>query len=214
MKLRYLGHSSFALTSNSGTTAITDPYEGSIGFAMPPVSAQAVTLSHHHYDHCNVSAVHGSPVVFDKAQRTCVGDIAIEGIGSYHDNCKGKMRGENVIFKLNVDGVVFCHLGDLGEEISPPLVSATGAVDVLLIPVGGTYTIDALTAKKYVEAIKPKIVIPMHFKTEDLTLDIDGADRFLSLFDGGQIERGGNEITLSRGDICGLNGKIIVMERK
>lgn len=214
MKIRYLGHSSFALTSDSGATVVTDPYDSSVGFEMPRVFAHAVTLSHHHYDHANVAAVDGNPAVFDKPENYTVGDIRIRGIRSYHDNMQGARRGENVIFKYCADGLDICHLGDLGEDVSAELVKAIGSVNVLLIPVGGTYTIDAEMAKKYVDAIKPNAVIPMHFKTEDLTLDISSADKFLSLFAGVTIEKGANEISLSRGNIGGVTSKIIVMERE
>ena len=213
MKIKYLGHSSFALTSDAGTIIVTDPYDGSIGFDMPCVEAHLVTLSHHHYDHANYGAVGGSPALLDRAQNGAFRDIEIRGVNSFHDDMQGAQRGENVIFVFTVDGMKICHLGDLGESVSQELIGRIGAVDILLVPVGGRYTIDASEAKKYVAAINPKVVIPMHFKTEDLTLDISGVEPFLRLFGGVEIRSASSEISLSQGDICGSKCKIIVMER-
>lgn len=213
MKIRYLGHSSFAITSSGGETLVTDPYDSAIGFEMPRVSAQAVTLSHYHYDHANVAAVGGKPRVFEGAQSFKAGDFRVSGIKSFHDDARGAKRGENVIFTIEVDGVKICHLGDLGEKFSEERVRSIGKPDVLLIPVGGNYTIDGDEAAKYSKAVAPGIIIPMHYKAPALTIDIEGNGKFLSHFDSAQIARVGNEITLSSGDICGATPKIYIMER-
>lgn len=214
MKIKYLGHSSFALTSDKGTAIVCDPYEDSVGFAMPNVSAHAVTLSHHHFDHGYAEGVSGCPQVFDKAGNYSVREISISGIKSFHDNYGGARRGENVIFKYFFDGLTVCHLGDLGEDFNTALVEKIGKVNVLLIPVGGTYTIDAPTAKKYVDAIAPNAVVPMHYRTGGCKIDIDGIEGFLSLCQGNTIEKCADEISLSRKDIDGFKCKIIVMERE
>ena len=142
MKIRYLGHSCFQLTESTGTSIVCDPY-GDVGFDMPSVEADAVTVSHAHYDHDNAKAVGGNPVVFSKEGQYEIGGVAITAVKSYHDDELGKERGENLIFKFRMDGVEVCHLGDLGEECSAELIEALLPVHVLLIPVGGTYTIDA-----------------------------------------------------------------------
>lgn len=215
MKIKYLGHSSFLMTESTGTAVVCDPYDSSVGFAMPPVRADAVTVSHHHYDHDNVAAVSGTPVVLDKEQGYSLPGVEIKAVKSFHDNTGGAKRGGNLIFKFRMDGLDVCHLGDLGEDCSPELIEAILPVNVLLIPVGGTYTIDAATAKEYVDRIMPDVVIPMHFRTKNCTLDIDKADGFLKLFaDNVEIEEGANEISLSRKDIDGESTKIIVMERE
>lgn len=215
MKIKYLGHSSFLMTESTGTAIVCDPYDSSVGFAMPPVRADAVTVSHHHYDHDNVAAVSGSPVVLDKEQGYSLPGVEIKAIKSFHDDVHGAKRGDNVIFKFRMDGLDVCHLGDLGEVCSPELIEAILPVNVLLIPVGGTYTIDAEMAKEYVDRIMPDVVIPMHFRTKNCALDIDKADEFLELFKGNvEIEEGANEISLSRGDIDEERTKIIVMERE
>lgn len=215
MKIKYLGHSSFLMTESTGTAVVCDPYDSSVGFAMPSVRADAVTVSHHHYDHDNVAAVSGSPVVLDKEQGYSLPGVEIKAVKSFHDDVNGAKRGDNVIFKFRMDGLDVCHLGDLGEDCSPELIEAILPVNVLLIPVGGTYTIDAAMAKEYVDRIMPDVVIPMHFRTKNCTLDIDKADEFLQLFEGDvEIEEGANEISLSREDIDEERTKIIVMERE
>ena len=213
MKIRYLGHSSFAFTESTGTTIVTDPY-GNVGFKMPKVRADAVTVSHAHYDHNNVKAVDGNPVIFDREGQYEVGGVDITAIKSYHDDDSGSIRGENLIFKFRMDGVEVCHLGDLGEECSSSLIEALLPVHVLLIPVGGNYTIDAQLAKEYVDRIMPSYVIPMHYKTKGLDIDIDKPDDFLDLFEEEDVEElKGSEIELFRDDITEEQTKLILMER-
>ena len=214
MKIRYLGHSCFARTESTGTTIVTDPY-GAIGYQMPPVKADAVTVSHGHYDHNNVRAVKGNPTVIDEEGTYEVGGVDITAIKSYHDKASGAERGENLIFKFRMDGLEICHLGDLGEECSSALIETLLPVHVLMIPVGGNYTIDAEQAKEYVDRIMPAIVIPMHYKTKGLTIDVDKVDAFTDLFDADEVEElEDSELELFRDDISEESTKIIVMERE
>ncbi len=196
---------------------MTDPY-GDVGFDLPCISADVVTVSHDHYDHNNVKAVKGNPVVIDKEGNYEIGGVGITAIRSWHDNESGDKRGENLIFKFRMDGLEICHLGDLGEECSSSLLELLLPVHVLIIPVGGTYTLDAEQAKEYVDRIMPSIVIPMHYKTKGLDMDIDKVSEFTDLFDGsdaeGEIaELGDDELELFRDDITEESTKIIVMER-
>ncbi len=215
MKIRYLGHSSFLLTESTGTAVVCDPYGDEVGFSMPEVAANAVTVSHHHYDHDNVKAVAGNPVVLDKEQGYELSGVVINAVRSFHDEVHGAKRGENVIFKFRMDGLDVCHLGDLGEECSTELIESILPVNVLLIPVGGTYTIDAAMAKEYVDRIMPDVVIPMHYRVKGCNLDIDRVDEFLSLFDGEnvEIEEADGEIDFSREEMDGEHTKIIVLNR-
>lgn len=212
MKIEYLGHSSFCITSDAGAAVVTDPYDSSIGCKMPHRTADAVTLSHHHYDHANAAAVGGNPAVFDVAGQYGAGDIGIVGRQFFHDDKQGALRGKDVVFIFTVDGIKICHLGDIGERFSPEIQNFCGGVDVLMIPVGGTYTIDGRGAAEYVAKLAPRYVIPMHYKTENLTLDIADARQFLAAA-GLPVKYAGSEITLSRGDMRGANTQIIVMER-
>ncbi len=214
MKIRYLGHSCFVLTESTGTTIVTDPY-GAVGFRLPDVAADAVTVSHGHYDHNNVAAVRGRPVVFNKEGTYELGGVEVTAIKSYHDDERGKARGNNLIFKFRMDGLEICHMGDLGEECSSALIETLLPVHVLLIPVGGHYTIDAEQAKEYVDRIMPAIVIPMHYKTKGLNIDVDKVDEFTDLFDSEEVEEPeASEIELFRDDISEDSTKIIVMERE
>lgn len=213
MKIRYLGHSCFALTESTGTTVVTDPY-GDVGFRLPKVEADAVTVSHSHYDHNNVGAVGGNPVVFDREGQFEIGGVDVTAIKSYHDDENGGKRGDNLIFKFRMDGLEICHLGDLGEECSSSLLELLLPVHVLLVPVGGKYTLNAEQAKEYVDRIMPAIVIPMHYKTKGLDLDIEKPDDFLDLFEDEEVEYAEDcELELSREDINEESTKIILLER-
>ena len=183
-----LGHSCFLLQESTGTTVITDPYSSEIGISLPPVSADVVTVSHAHYDHNNVGAVSGPPMVIDKPGLHDVKGVQIFGLNTYHDDHDGKHRGMNVIFNIRMDGVNVCHLGDVGHGPSPMMIEAIGPVDILLVPVGGNYTIDAEVAKEYVDRLMPSVIIPMHYKTDDVNIDIEGVDSFLDYFDKDDVE--------------------------
>lgn len=215
MKIKYLGHSCFLLTESTGTAVVCDPYDPAVGFSMPAVTADAVTVSHHHYDHDYLKGVGGNPVVLDREQGYELDGVVINAVKSFHDGENGALRGENVIFKFRMDGLDVCHLGDLGEQCSAELIEAILPVNVLLIPVGGNYTIDAETAKQYVDRIMPDVVIPMHYRVKGCEIDIDKVDGFVSLFDGENVEcvQAGDEIELSRDDCGGEQTKVIVMTR-
>ncbi len=215
MKIKYLGHSSFLMTESTGISVVTDPYDDSVGYHMPEVEADAVTVSHHHYDHDAVGKVKGDPVILDKETGYILKDsVEISSIKSFHDDCRGKKRGENIIFKFRMDGLDVCHLGDLGEECSSDLIEMILPVNVLLIPVGGNYTIDAGMAKEYVDRIMPDIVIPMHYRDKGCKLDIDKVDDFIDEFDGENVAiiETGDEIEISRDDLDGEQTTIFVME--
>ncbi len=213
MKIEYLGHSCFKLTESTGTSIVCDPYSDEIGYAMRKVSADAVTVSHGHYDHNAVQNVDGAPILINGGQNNGLAGVEINSIKSFHDTSRGKKRGENTIFKFRMDGIDVCHLGDLGEKCSSDLIETLLPVDVLLIPVGGTYTIDAEMAKEYVDRIMPDIVIPMHYRTRDCKLDIDRVEEFTGLFDGDSVEESEKcGIELSRKDLTGET-RIIVLKR-
>ncbi len=181
MKIKYLGHSCFKITAKSGVSIITDPYT-KVGYKLPAgLTTTAVTTSHAHFDHNYLSAIGCENVIASVGEHS-VQDVKIMGIHSWHDEKNGALRGNNIIFKFEVDGMQVCHLGDLGEPISDDLIKRIGDVDVLLIPVGGTYTIDAVQAKEFIFEIAPKMVIPMHFKPSDGTLDIAPLSAFKKHF--------------------------------
>ncbi len=181
MKIKWLGHASFLITSDTGTKIITDPYAPSdrLKYGEIKESADIVTVSHEHGDHNNVAAVKGNPKTVRGAGTTEVKSIQFKGIPTYHDNAGGKERGNNTIFCFEVDGMRVCHLGDLGHPLNDKQVAEIGKVDVLLTPVGGYYPIDAAGATKASGRIKPRVVVPMHFKTSKCTYPIDDIEQFL-----------------------------------
>lgn len=215
MKIQWLGHSCFVLTESTGTVIVTDPYGKEVGFSMPSVKADAVTVSHAHYDHNNVKAVEGKPIVLDSVGSYDVEGVHVSAFLTYHDDQKGRQRGENKVFIYRLDGVDVCHLGDIGQPCSARICDAIGSVNVLLIPVGGHYTIDAETAKDYVDKLMPDIVIPMHYKTEDCTIDLDDADAFLDMFDEEDITYvEGDSIILDRTQFDGdYSTRVVVFRR-
>jgi len=183
MKVKWLGHSCFLITSKGGVRIITDPYAVGEGINYPPIeeTADIVVVSHGHDDHSNVSAVRGTPeVVAGNGTKKTAQGIQFKGIAAYHDASQGTQRGPNTIFCFTVDDIKLCHLGDLGHVLSPGQIAEIGAVDILFIPVGGFYTIDAPVASQVCDKLKPKVVIPMHFKTPRCTYPIAGVEDFLN----------------------------------
>jgi L-ascorbate metabolism protein UlaG (beta-lactamase superfamily) len=181
MEVKYLGHSAFVITSDEGVKIITDPYTPSSDLTYGEIrtTADVVTVSHDHFDHCNVAAVGGNPQVMRRAEIATAKGIRFKGVKSYHDNEGGRRAGNNVIFCFEVDGVRLCHLGDLGHLLDDKQLKEIGRVDILFIPVGGYYTIDAKTATKVCDQLKPRVIIPMHYRTAKGMPTIAGVDEFL-----------------------------------
>jgi L-ascorbate metabolism protein UlaG (beta-lactamase superfamily) len=179
VKIKWLGHASFLITSSTGIKVITDPYaiEERLRYGEIKESADIVTVSHDHHDHSNVNTVRGNPEV--ARGTTEIKGIQVKGIHAYHDEAQGEKRGKNTIFYLKVDGVKVCHLGDIGHQLDSQHIAEIGEVDVLLVPVGGYYTVDATTAGLICKQLKPKVIIPMHFKTSKCTFPISSVDNFL-----------------------------------
>ena len=181
MKIKWLGHSSFMITSDTGIKIITDPYVtgGSVNYGEIRESADIVTVSHDHFDHNNVVAVRGNPEVVKEVVKLEIKGIAIRGIPSYHDETGGTKRGKNIIFCFEVDGTRVCHLGDLGHLLSDKQIAEIGTVDILIVPVGGYYTIDGRVATQVCNQLQPKVIIPMHWNYKWSFSEIASVDEFL-----------------------------------
>ncbi|MBI5755171.1 MBL fold metallo-hydrolase [Candidatus Peregrinibacteria bacterium] len=181
MDIIWHGHACFSLKTKD-TTIITDPY-GGIGLKLPNLTADVVTVSHAHEDHSNIKAISGNPKIFDWPGEYEVAGIPISGIEAFHyaesEGPEAEQRGKIIIFTIEIEGIKVCHLGDLGHKLTSELIEAIGTVDVLLIPVGGTYSLDHKKAHQVIEQIDPRIVIPMHYKIEGLNLDIAPVELFL-----------------------------------
>lgn len=193
MKLQYLGHACFRIISEMGTTVVCDPFKGDwVGFDMARVRCDVVTISHHHGDHDCMDGIIGSPAELDIEIACAADDIAIESIATYHDDEKGAKRGSNLVFTFLVDGLKVVHMGDIGC-LDDNVVRKIKGCDVLLLPVGGTFTVDADGAKWYVDNVQPKIVVPMHYNTDEHNFNVDGVDKFLALFDSAMVTRSASD---------------------
>ncbi|HEX2922849.1 MAG TPA: MBL fold metallo-hydrolase [Chloroflexota bacterium] len=173
MEIVWLGHSCFRLKGRD-TTVITDPFDRSSGYSLGKVSADLVTVSHTAPDHSNVAAVDGNPQVVDGPGEYEVRGVLITGVATRRDGEKGR----NTAYLMEIDDLTVCHLGDLGHILTPPQVEQMNSADILLIPVGGNNTINASQAAEVISQIEPRIVIPMHFKTEATTLELDPISKF------------------------------------
>ncbi|MCL5959053.1 MAG: MBL fold metallo-hydrolase [Chloroflexi bacterium] len=177
MEITWLGHACFRLKGKEATV-ITDPYDQSVGYQLGHPSGDIVTVSHHHHDHDAITAVGGEPRVVDGPGEYEIKGVMIVGIQTFHDAEGGKKRGKNTAYIIRLDDVVICHLGDLGHVPSADQVEEMSNVDVLLVPVGGNYTINAAQAAEVISLVEPKIVIPMHYKTDWVKLEIDPVEKF------------------------------------
>ena len=194
MKIEYFGHSFVKLTFREFSVAI-DPY-GDIGLTPPQVSADYVFCSHNHYDHNNAGLVGGAKRIDINGAKSSGGRFEI--VKTYHDEAFGALRGENYVLIINADGKKVVHLGDAGCFDETVAKKARGA-DIVFIPVGGKYTIDAAGAVKYIEAMRPETVIPIHYKIDGSTVDIAKIDEFLKLVKVFKTEKSGFLYNVDKG---------------
>lgn len=174
MKLTYFGHAMFLLEGD-GTSVLIDPYDEQCGYTPPRLRPDFVVVSHEHFDHNHVQLAEGSPTVVralrdegkawaDVHER--LGPFALSTVPTFHDEARGSKRGKNAMLVFEGEGLRLVHAGDLGHVLTAEQVKSAGRVDVLLVPVGGHYTIDARQAEEVVGQLRPRVVIPMHYKTE------------------------------------------------
>jgi len=179
MKIKWFGHASFLIENERGIKIVTDPFDETLGYKLPRVKANIVTVSHEHFDHNFVRGVKGKPVVFKGPVKRESHKMEFRGISSYHDSVFGAQRGDNTIFTINADDLNLCHLGDLGHLLDEDKLNEIGKVDILFIPVGGYYTINHEQAEQIIDKIMPKVIIPMHYKTDAINFSIDPVDLFI-----------------------------------
>jgi L-ascorbate metabolism protein UlaG (beta-lactamase superfamily) len=183
MQITWLGHAAFRLQGKVGAdlvTVVTDPYSNEkTGLKLPRLEADIVTISHNHDDHNNREAVKGEPTFVEQAGEYEYKGVFIDGIQSFHDANKGSERGENIMYRFEIEDISIAHLGDLGHELDDKQLERLEGTDILLIPVGGVYTIDAQKAVSVINQIEPRIIIPMHYKVPGLKFDLGTLDQFL-----------------------------------
>ncbi len=161
-----IGHAKFLIELENGLRIVTDPYDDTCGYPVTPVRADVVLVSHGHHDHCAVDTVPGVRRIIDAAGKYDLGDgVTVIAVESFHDDVQGQKRGRNLLFSIRAEGLNAIHLGDLGHIPDAAQINALGAADVLMIPVGGFYTIDAAQAKETAALLQAHVVLPMHYKT-------------------------------------------------
>lgn len=199
MQITWYGHACFLFTADSGARFLTDPCDPSVGYPLRDIAADAVTVSHSHHDHNYLAAVAGNPVVIDTAGEHSACGVTVTGFSTWHDDAQGKKRGANILYLFDFDGIRLLHLGDLGHLLSPETIADIGPVDVLLCPVGGNYTIDALQAQQVASQLSPQVFIPMHYATNATNMDIAGIDDMLRLTGTRSVHRiGGSTCTIAK----------------
>ena len=183
MDITYLGHSSFKIKGKTATV-VTDPFDEYVGFKFPKTRADIVTISHDHKDHNKADLVSGVKKVVDGPGEYEISQVSIIGVSVFHDEKKGSLRGKNTIYIFEIDGIRLVHLGDIGHPLTEKKLELLGNVDVLMIPIGGEYTIDSQKAAEMVRNIEPKVIIPMHYFIRGMNKDVfgklTGVDTFLS----------------------------------
>lgn len=212
MKIRYIGHSCFAIETDAGRRLVIDPYDNSIGLTPVRETADLLLITHHHFDHDYVDGVSGDYVLVDGPGTTEEAGVRVTGIQVPHDAEGGAQRGFVTAYLIEADGRRILHMGDVGTMPDDAFFDQIGRVDVLMIPIGGRYTVDAAGAKAICDRIQPNLVIPMHYKTNRLKVNIAPAAPFITAakhdYD---IQRQGDVLLLT-GSTKKKRGRIILME--
>ena len=213
MDIKYIGHASFLIKTKEARI-ITDPFDPkSTGLKFPKNDAEIVTISHAHADHNATAQIAGAPLVIDWPGEFEKKGVRIYGFKTFHDKKQGAERGANVIYKLESEGIGILHCGDLGHILSDELIEDLGEIHVLMVPVGGFYTITAEEAAQLVQKIEPSIVIPMHYNVPSLNQEVygklTGVDTLLTAV-GAEKQEALQKLTLKKEDLT-EEMKVVVM---
>jgi L-ascorbate metabolism protein UlaG (beta-lactamase superfamily) len=205
MKITYYGHAAFKVTTEAGVNIIIDPYEsgafdGALSYGKITDEADMVITSHDHADHNYTKDIKGEFTLINRAGDYTVKGVKIKMIPVYHDPSQGKERGNNLISVIGADGLTLAHLGDLGHELEGGTLKEMGPIDLLLLPVGGFFTIDAGQADKITNALAPAVTIPMHYKTEKCAFPIAMVEDFTKGFKQVKTLKG-PELEIKKGDL-------------
>jgi len=196
--IQWLGHACFKVTLANGKVLLTDPFDETLGYPEFSERADWVTVSHQHWDHNAVNSVSGEPKVFSEEGQSSEGEVIVKGVGSFHDAQQGVERGNNIIFVIEAEGLKICHLGDLGHMLDRKHVEKIGSVDIVMVPVGGHFTIDAEQAQAIVGMLTPKYVLPMHYKTDFIGFPIKPVDEFLKYYPKHSVQK---ELNVEKGSL-------------
>ena len=219
MIIQYYGHSCFKMiTKPAGrgkedVNIFFDPFDKKVGLRPPQGQADVVLVSHSHYDHNNVEALKGEPYIIDIPGEYSAKGANIIGIESFHDDKKGTERGNNTIFVVEAEELRVCHLGDLGSDLDEKQLEKINGVDILMIPVGGNYTIDGKTAREIIKKIEPSIIIPMHYKLKGTAKDIKIEDETKFCAEMGNCPKSKvSKINIKKKDLKDKEMQIILMD--
>lgn len=233
MQIVWKGQACFQITTTQQkeqVKIVIDPYDDSLGLKLPSMEADIALVTHNHFDHNNTKGLkgpstgstgsrqagsgRGNPFVIAGPGEYEVKGVFVQGIASFHDEAQGKERGENTMYTIRAEGVTLCHLGDFGQkELTPEQIEKIGTVDVLLVPVGGTYTINGKEANKVVSQIEPKIIVPMHYALPKLKVKLAPVEEFLRSM-GAKKAEPQQKLTLKEKDVAGEKeeAEIVVLQ--
>lgn len=201
LRVEWFGHSYFTVAYEGYTIAI-DPHDGgSLNLPEYRVRADAVLVTHNHYDHNAVEMVEAGEVVRWRRGRFRLGPFTVEGVLSYHDKSRGELRGENTLYRLEAGPYTIVHAGDLGHVPGEELLQKLRGVSILMIPVGGVYTIDAEEAWEIISKTQPSLVIPMHYWVPYSTLPLDPLDKFLAVSKARRIRLDSRVLEVGEGEL-------------
>jgi L-ascorbate metabolism protein UlaG (beta-lactamase superfamily) len=202
MRIKWYGHAAFLLSTDRGTRVIIDPYQsgafgGALTYGKITDRADLVLTSHDHEDHCYIKDIPGPFKHISSEGAYNERDVRVRALPSFHDPSQGRERGKNLMFLIHADGLTLAHLGDLGHTLDGEAVRNLGAVDVLVLPVGGFFTVGAGDATTVMEAVRASITIPMHYKTEKCAFSISGVAEFTA--GKNRVKRiDGSEVSISK----------------
>jgi len=216
MHIVWHGQSCFQITAARGkaehVSVVIDPFDEATGLRVPSLSADALLITHDHHDHNNKKAVKGDPLVIENPGEYEIKDVYIQGVASWHDEKEGKERGPNTIYIIEAEDMRLCHLGDFGQkELEASQLDKIGNVDILMVPVGGVYTINSKGAAKVIAQLEPRIVIPMHYHIPKLKVKLEGVDKFLKKKKKKSTEAQ-QKLLIKRKDLPSEETKIIVLK--
>ena len=211
MLIKHIGHAEFLIETESGVRIVTDPYDAGCGYPLRKVTANVALISHHHHDHDAVENLKGEPRVIDTAgENTPESGVRITALRGFHDDAGGSRRGETLLFLIETEGLRIVHLGDLGCALDAEQAKILKAPDILMIPVGGFFTIDAAQAKETAALLGARIILPMHYKTEyNSEWPITDAEAFLSQYVPADVCRGAEALRVTKADMA-CQPKIVV----
>jgi L-ascorbate metabolism protein UlaG (beta-lactamase superfamily) len=213
MTITWYGHSCFKITNQGGhLTIITDPFDKDIGLKPPRGGADIVTVSHGHSSHNNVKAISNNPFIINGPGEYEIKGIRITGCSSFLDQKQGQEKGLNTIYLIEMDKIKICHLGDFGQkQLTDERLETIGQVDILMIPVGGAYTLNAQEAVKVTKQVEPHLIIPMHYQLPGLKINLAGLEEFLKEM-GLNKKLAVDKLTIRKKDLVSKEMEVVVMK--